>query len=224
LYISKISELNALRRESLEKLQALVINKLTRSPVKVNEKSFKNKPRENIKVSILLSQLNPDFDYTKMEDVNRVYISLRCFLDNKNNNVINDITSLFNTYLYLPAVINLNYINLLDAYIASFTSKYDIKGFVFSTIGQFGAIKDNEKYKDFDFIGNYTLNVFNNYTIEELSRNGLNTITLSPELTKRDLQNIVSPANKELIVYGKLKVMTSKYCLLGKANRLLPYM
>ena len=224
LYIPKISELNALRRDALKKLENAVINNFNRQHISVKEKSFKNKSHLNPKVSLLLSQLNPKFDYTKMEDVDRVYVPLRCFRDNKNKNVINDITSKFNTYIYLPAVVNLNYMNLLDAYITAFISRYDIKGFVFSSIGEFGFIKDNEKYKNFDFIGNYTLNVFNNYSIDELSKNGLSTITLSPELSRKDIQNIASTADKELIVYGKLKVMTTKYCLLGQTNRMFSHM
>jgi len=225
LYISKLSQINALRRDTLEKVEKLIIQRFERSKVKIKEKCFKDMPHSKPKVSILLSQLNPCFDYTKMEDVDRVYVPLRCFRDNKNKDVIKDITSKFNTYIYLPAVINLNYMNLLDAYITSFISKYDIKGFVFSSIGELGFIRDSEKYKGFDFIGNYTLNVFNNYSLDELSSAGLNTVTLSPELSKKDIQNISScSSNKELIVYGKLKVMTIKYCLLGQSNRLLSHM
>ena len=67
---------------------------------------------------MLLSQLNTEFDYTKMEDVDRVYIPLRCFRNVKNKNIIKTITSKFNTYIYLPTVINLNYLNLFDIYIA----------------------------------------------------------------------------------------------------------
>lgn len=225
LYISKLSQINALRRDTLEKVEKLIIQRFERSKVKIKEKCFKDMPHSKPKVSILLSQLNPCFDYTKMEDVDRVYVPLRCFRDNKNKDVIKDITSKFNTYIYLPAVINLNYMNLLDAYITSFISKYDIKGFVFSSIGELGFIRDSEKYKGFDFIGNYTLNVFNNYSLDELSSAGLSTVTLSPELSKKDIQNISScSSNKELIVYGKLKVMTIKYCLLGQSNRLLSHM
>ncbi len=225
LYISKLSQINALRRDILEKLKKVIIQRFERNEVKIKEKSFKDSAHSNPKVSMLLAQLNPSFDYTNMENVNRVYVPLRCFRDSKNKEVIKDITSKFNTYIYLPAVMNLNYMNLLDAYITSFISKYDIKGFVFSSIGEFGFIKDSKKYKDFDFIGNYTLNVFNNYSVDELSSEGLSTITLSPELSKKDIQEIASShANKELIVYGKLKVMTTNYCLLGQSNRLLSYM
>lgn len=224
LYISKISEINNLRRTVLEKLESSVIKKFERKSIDIIEYRFSDISHNDTKISLLLSELNTSFDYTKLDYVDRIYIPLRLFRDNNNKNVISDITSKFNTYIYLPAVINLNYLNLLDAYITSFVSKYDIKGFVFSSIGEFGFIRDNQKYKNFDFIANYTLNIFNNYTINEIAKYGINTVTLSPELNKNDIKNIISPANKELIVYGKLKVMTAKYCLLGGTNRLLSYL
>ena len=222
LYIPKLSKINSLRREALEKLETLVARKFIRVPINVAKKSFEDKPHSKAKISLLLLELNPDFDYTKLEKVDRIYVPFRCFLDTKNQDIIMHLTSTYNTYIYLPSVINLNYSNLLDNYISSFINKYNIKGFVFSSIGELGFIKYNEKYKKFDFISNYTLNVFNDYTIEELTKNGVNTITLSPELNKNDIQNIKSPINKELIVYGKLKVMTTKYCLLGNSNSCYP--
>lgn len=222
LYVPKLSLINSLRREALDKLQFLISRKYTRVPVEIKEKSFEDKTHSKVKISLLLLELNKSFDYTKLENVDRIYIPLRSFLDTKNKSIINDISSNFNTYIYLPSVINLNYSNLLDIHISSFTKEFDIKGFVFSSIGEFGFIKNNEKYKNLDFVANYTLNVFNNYSVEELTKNGMSTITLSPELNKNEIQNIKSVADKELIVYGKLKVMTSKYCLLGTSNNCYP--
>ena len=221
LYISNLSTLNALRRELLEKMQAMVVRKFTRVPVEVKEKSFENKPCSNTKISLLLSQINPDFDYSKLEHVDRVYIPLRCLRNSKNRNAIKVITSKFDSYIYLPTVINLNFLNLSDIFITATLSLYDIKGIVLSSIGQLDFTK-NERYKHLDFIANYTLNIFNDYTLDELSKNNINTITLSPELNKMDIQKMSSPVDKELIVYGKLKVMAAKYCLLGSSNGCYP--
>ncbi len=224
LYVAKLSELNNLRRTALQKLETLIVRKFTRVPVEVRQKHFIDKEHtSNIKISLLLSELNSNFDYSNIEGADRVYISLRCIRDIKNKKAVKDITSKFDTYIYLPAVMNLNYMNLLDNQISSIISTYNIRGFVLSNAGNFTFLK-NEKYKNFDFVGNYTLNVFNDYTANLLANYGLSSIALSPELCKNDIQNINCSANKELIVYGKIKVMTTKYCLLGNANRLLPYL
>lgn len=136
LYIPHLSQINSLRREALEKMEFLVARKFTRVPIKVMKKTFEQKPHTGTKFSLLLSQINPDFKYNKLEKIDRVYIPLRCFRNVKNKHAIKTLTSKFDTYIYLPAVINLNYLNLLDSFIASFVASYDIKGFVFSSIGE----------------------------------------------------------------------------------------
>lgn len=223
LYLPKLSEINALRREVLQKLENLVVKKFVRSPIKIKEKTFaEHTHSSNVKFSLLLSELDPTFQYQDLEQVDRIYIPYRCFRDPKNKDVLKTITSLFDTYIYLPGVIHANFLNLFDAYITSFLTKYRIKGFVFSNIGEFHFIKDSKKYQNYDFIANYTLNAFNNYSMDSLAKNGISTITLSPELHKQDIQKMASMIQKELIVYGKLKVMTSKYCFLGSSNSCYP--
>lgn len=221
LYIPKLSEINSLRRNLLKKLEEIVVKKFIRAEIKVKLKETVEKEHKETKISLLLSQLNPNFDYLKIDEVDRIYIPLRCFRTQRNKEIISKITSKFNTYIYLPAVMNLNYLNLLDSYITTFVTNYDIKGFVFSSMGELRTIADM-KYKKFDIISNYTINVFNNHTIEELEKKGISTVTLSPELNKIDIQNMKSNTNRELIVYGKLKVMASKYCLFGSSNGCYP--
>jgi hypothetical protein len=69
---------------------------------------------------------------------------------------------------------------------------------------------------DYEFICNYTFNIFNDLTINELP---YDTVTLSPELNKLDLQNFSANTKSELIVYGRTPLMNSNYCLLGKTNK-----
>ncbi len=221
LYLPKLSEINALRREVLNKVETLVSRKLERVPAHVKLRNFEDKIHSSPKVSLLLLNINPDFDYTKLENVDRVYIPLRSFRNVKARKAIQDISSRFNLYIYMPTIVNLNDTNILSIFISSFVSMYNIKGFVISNVGELELMKE-DKYKNLDFIANYTMNVFNDYTINELSKKYVNTITLSPELSKDDIRNMHSPIDKELIVYGKIKVMTSKYCLLGRSNLCYP--
>jgi len=95
-------------------------------------------------------------------------------------------------------------------------SKYTIKGFVVSNISQYELL---DKYKNYEFIGNYSLNIFNNYSSEELYSLGFNKFTISPELDKSSINNICSSISSELIAYGNLPVMNTNYCLLGKSNK-----
>lgn len=221
LYIPKLSQINALRRDVLKKLEDLVKLKFTRVPIKVKEKTFEDKTHNKVKISMLLSQINPSFDYTKLDSIDRVYIPLRCFRDTNNKDAIKDINSKFDTYIFLPTVINSNYLNLLNNIMSTIVSTYKIKGFVFSNIGELSIIK-NAIEGDFEFISNYTLNIFNDYSLDECQKHGLSSIILSPELNKTDIQNMNSSIDKELIVYGRIRVMTIKYCLLGNSNSCYP--
>ena len=45
---------------------------------------------------------------------------------------------------------------------------------------------------------------------------GLNSTTLSPELTDYEFENF---KNQDIIIYGKIPVMTNQYCYLGKSNK-----
>ena len=218
LYVPKISEINALRRAALDKLTFLINRKFTRVPISVKSKCFKDKSHSRLRFALMLLELNPDFDYTRLEQVDRVYIPLRCFLDNKNKKALRDISSKFDVFVCLPMVINLNYSNLLDSYISDIVSNYSVKGVLFSSLGELGVIS---KYPELEAVANYNLNVFNNYSINELEKYKVSAITLSPELNKDDIIGICSGVDKEIIVYGRLKLMTCKYCLIGSSNRLL---
>ncbi len=221
LYIPKISEINALRRYALKKLEELVCLKFTRVPVKVKTRDFKDKKHIPFKTSLCLMDMNTSFDYSKLEDVDRVYIPLKFFEHSGYKDCISAINTKFDTYIYIPTILTSNYYNLIWNTINSALAEFNISGFVFSNLSSIIKMKEPE-YKKYDFIANYTLNTFNNYSAYELSRIGVDTVTLSPELNKSDIQNISSNIDKELIVYGRLKVMSSRYCLLGHSNLCYP--
>ena len=84
-----------------------------------------------------------------------------------------------------------------------------------------------KKYPNkFEYIANYTLNIYNLYTKNELKNMGIRTFTISPELDKEStlsLCNTISLENNvELIVYGATPLMTINYCLLGDTNKCYP--
>lgn len=92
-------------------------------------------------------------------------------------------------------------------------------------IGGYGSI---EKYKDsnIDLISDYSFNVSNYMDVALLSNLGVKRITLSEELDKTHINNIVKNyydnfntyPNLELIIYGRAKLMHSKYCVLKRLN------
>lgn len=92
-------------------------------------------------------------------------------------------------------------------------------------IGGYGGIY---KYKDTNpFVTDYSLNVVNATSCYELHRLGAKRVTLSYELNKKQIKDLLTAyyaANEgypalEMIVYGRAPLMFTKYCPLKKMNQ-----
>lgn len=228
LYVPSISTLNELRRTALEKVEQEILSRAKRTLLDLSRKSKESityTPNvKNPEISVLFRQLDLDFDYTKLdkEKITNIYVSLELFISKKYSKVISYFSDNYNLYIYVPSIIKTNYKNIALSTIEQAIMVYNIKGFVISNIGDFELLK---KYsKDYEFIGNYTLNVFNNNTMEEYRKLGLSRITLSRELNQELIKEMLANANinTEMIVYGNLPLMASSYCFLGKTNKCYP--
>ena len=232
LFVPNIS-LNELRRHALSKIEDAVLNKLSRN----YNKDFKNKFEDtdntlistnttnikmtNKKINILLNLLHTEYDYTLINGVDNVYIPFKYFIDKKYKETIFKITNKFNTYIYLPTISKDYYLNFIKNNLLKITETYKISGFVVSNLGELEILKNIFKDKEINITANYTFNIFNNYSEEELSSLGFNTFTISPELDRFSITSILKnkKTSSELIIYGKTPVMNSNYCLLGNSNK-----
>ena len=234
LHIPSISTLNELRRTALEKLEKEIENRVYRKSPEIsitkNENCLiKNETNnvttyDNPKISLLLRNINKNFDYSKLDNskINRIYLPFKLFLNKFYKLQIEELSKKNDLYIYLPNIIRSNFKNIILHSLNKILDEFNIKGFVISNIADFKLL---EKYKDsHSFIGNYTLNCFNNSTFEEYMNLGLDCTTISRELNKNEINEILrtSNNNKELIVYGNLPIMSTNYCFLGKANHCYP--
>lgn len=212
LFIPKISILNDLRRNALTGLENLIIKKMTRT---INstciEQSDVIKTVHPPKVCLLLNKLLPDYDYSNLKNIDKLYIPLKFFIDQYYIDIIDLLCEKYNTYVYMPTIIRDN----KDLNISNISKKHSIKGAVISNISQI------KYFKNLEIIGNYNLNVFNKFGATQLSNLGINTFTISPELNKQEVINIIETTTlpSELIVYGKTPLMTNNYCYLGSSNK-----
>lgn len=237
LFLPKLSMLNELRRTALENVENYALNEIHRelkadinekinkksNPIKKNNLDTKN---HSPKISLLLNILNPEFDYTKLDSVDDIYIPLKYFADRKYENILKVLTERFTTYIYLPTVKKINYRNLFYNNVENSISKYEIRGFVISNIGNIQLLNSlsYDSNKSFKIVANYTFNVFNTNTILELKKLGISRFTISPELDKTAMLNLCDTnyLQKELIVYGKIPLLNMNYCLLGKTDQCYP--
>ena len=224
LFLPKVSVLNELRRDALDKVYKYAISNIKREKYIIDLESIKPyKSQKNNSISVLLNILSLNYDYSKLENITNIYIPLKYFSNQKYENILEVLQRKFNLYIYMPTIIKANYKNLFYNEINNTIKKYNIKGFVISNISNLKLLEKIENFK-FDIIANYTLNVFNKYTINELKKLNIKRFTISPESNKEIIESLcnTSPLPKELIVYGNTPLMNINYCPLGRTNKCLP--
>ena len=255
LFIPKLSILNELRRTAIDLVYEYIEKNSKRTLDSKNDTknidTNKNILSENIdksnikdihskKISLLLNNLNLNFDYSNLHDIDKLYLPAKYFNDDKYIDILTLLTNKFNTYIYMPTILKDNFNNLFKSIISKAINAYLIKGFVVSNLGSINLVKDvlnmnniednnisekNKKYKEnkkYELISNYTFNIINPYSISRLSDLNIDTYTISPELDFDNINNLYifnNNINSELIVYGKIPIMNTNYCFLGKSNK-----
>lgn len=240
IFIPGIKEINKIRRSLLSQIENIIINRIKRNTSNLTDdyinklltneyidNPISNNIKSNTKhIAIYLNEIHTDFDYTKLskEYIDKIYIPLRHFNNKNYSNEIKTITENFKTYIYIPAIVKSNYKNIIKHSLDIMINKYHVAGFVISSLGDF-VLLDNYK-DDYEFIGNFSLNAFNQISINTLANLGLSKITLSPELNLNDITYISNTKKAdiplELIVYGNIPVMKMNYCVLGNSNKCYP--
>ncbi len=230
LHIPHISDLNNIRRTIIEKLENEILSisrpdKNVSNSIKCDFKHQTEKKaakQQDKKISLLLEQINLEYDYSKLNGIDKIYIPIKYFADNNYSDVLMKLSKSFKLYVYMPTIIKTNYKNLIMNSLDEIIKKFNIVGFVISNYSNFSFL---EKYiNHYEIVANYTMNVFNMYSINELKQLGVTSITPSVELDSEILNKIISNSSLpvELIAYGRNILMNSSYCLLGKTNKCYP--
>ena len=236
LHLSKLSILNELRRTALDKVYGYALSKINRQlPKNISDLRF-NKNNEtldnmrnlaatmlnikNKKTSLLLNIINLEYDYSKLENVDNIYIPLKYFLNKKYEQILEVLNTKAKLYIYFPTILKENYKNLFYTIAKNTVQKYDIKGFVVSNISNIKMLNDlfEDLKQHFKIVANYTFNVFNSNTVLELKQLDISRFTISPESDKETIFNLCNfnYLQKELIVYGKTPLLNMNYCLLRR--------
>lgn len=248
IFIPKLSTLNDLRRTILQMVEQYAIKTMIRTSLEIDKKVENNNETSNnltkydnsqgeqffntnnlikkAKLSLLLNILHKDYDYSKLNDIENVYIPLKYFSMKDYQEILHILDKKFNVYIYMPTIIKSNYKNLLSNNIESTLSNYDIKGFVISNICNLKLLNTlfSDMNKNLELITNYTFNVYNSHTIKELKKLGICKYTISPELNKSMIHNLCNYVDlpNEIIIYGRTPLLNMNYCLLGETDKCYP--
>lgn len=127
-----ISSINELRRNCLDAYEnKFKISLLKSSSINFNFKdsNINNTISKDKKVSVLLNKINNNFDYTKLINIDNIYLPFKYFLNPENEATILKIISInnINTYILLPTIIKDNYKNLINNNLNKILEKFKIK-------------------------------------------------------------------------------------------------
>ena len=230
LFLPSIKILNELRRTAIQDITLIAQGRILRKSTvlsSISDITEDDKKKVSKRtVSVLLNVLDNSEKYENLKGVTQIYIPLKYFANKKYFAQLSKISTKFDTYIYLPTIIKSNYKNLLNNVVDNSVEQFPIKGFVISNLSScILAEMLKEKYGNrFEFIGNYTLNVYNKNTVQELKKLGLTKLTISPELDSLAIKGLTknSLLKQELIVYGRTPLMNTNYCFLGKTNKCYP--
>ena len=225
IYIPKISSINALRRDALNALYQKGINNFTRilpSKLPSTELVHQHVLPSIRTYSVLLNSIDISMDYSSLKNVDRVYIPLKFFIKKEFESKLLEISQFTDCYIDIPTIVRDNFRNVFYNNFDEKVNKFNIKGLVISNLS---GIEFMMKYVGkLDIVSKYTLNIYNNHTIDELKKVGVNRVTISPELDTDTLIDLCNNSSlpTEFLVYGKLPVMHIQYCPLGKSNKCYP--
>lgn len=207
-----IGALNSMRRNAIEGLNALRTAldrpKMDNEEYKRKvEKYFKfpekNNSRRNISISVNTKE---QFDKLQLDNLDRIYIG---FDEDLRESILKVKKKNKEVYINTDRIMYEEELNRLKDKIDSV--KDIIDGVSVSNIGTLEFIKENYNLKLHGHIG---LNIFNSFTVRALEEEGVESVTLSPELTLKQIGEIgrKSSIGIETIGYGYLPLMTMKHC------------
>ncbi|HHV99749.1 MAG TPA: U32 family peptidase [Clostridiaceae bacterium] len=221
-----LSKLNELRRKVLEEMEVRRGNKYparTFGKQVENEKRIYNFPgnsrngmknflEKRFKVSVLFYKWREDLISEKLE-ADRLYINVSDFLNAEKREIAMELKNRGKEiFAWIPSITRGNYHHIIPSALEAAGKCLD--GVL---IGNLGSISYVSRYPGLKIMGDYSLNVFNVFSEKELSAKGLYGITLSPEMTMKQINNFESEdrLQREIVVYGRIPVMTSEYCHVG---------
>lgn len=209
-----VSEINNLRRSALEEFEKLKTGRYKRSiSVDFKEIPAAGKNQSEPKVSAFFYSQDMAVDYTSL-NVERLYLPLGFFLNKEHESILQKLREKgCEVFLWLPSVTRGNYDRLIGTRLPDII-KGKADGLL---IGNAGHIRLASEMPELKIFGDYSLNLFNSYSINEIEKLDLKGAALSIELTLEQIRKMNLPFDfeAEVIVYGRLPLMTSEYCPAG---------
>ncbi|HAN10403.1 MAG TPA: peptidase U32 [Clostridiales bacterium] len=206
IYIN-ISKINELRREAISQFEEEILQNRRRTIVgcvpKCSPKTHINSQKT---ITVLVKSLE-QFRAAVESGVSRIYIDIFDF--KQDIKILLELARKkdIEIYVALPHILRKKNTDKFYKEIYDKLEKSDIDGYLIRTFGEFEITKDSKKKKVID----YTLNLYNNRSIGFWLEQGVENVTISPELNVSEI-GLLSE-NQEIVIYGKLPVMVIEQCI-----------
>ena len=219
-----ISELNNIRRLAAQELEELIVRSYKRQVQSVYIKADGINNTEGItgtnkQAKPLLSAMfyseSRGVELSKL-DVDRFYIPFNQLLSRDRQKDIEEARSTGKEiYAAIPAITRGKWNELVKNNIKKIEPIID--GFLCGSLSTLNILKQYQTVDSTKLFGDYSLNVLNGRTLEELKELGFSGAMLSYELNLRNIEQLDIPDGflVEAGVCGKIPVMTSEYCPIG---------
>lgn len=113
----------------------------------------------------------------------------------------------------LPRILNEGQSEALFAQLQKLSGAEGRPAVMVSNLGELAMLQALDK--EWPFEVDYTLNVFNQESLEYFLSLGAQKVTLSPELNHEQLEQLAGWPRTEVLVFGDLEMMVSEYCPMG---------
>lgn len=215
-----ISELNNIRRSAAEQLEQKRILSFKKESTNFDKRTFNlnsyfpgnvKKINKDKKISAIFYDYPYGMDFKDL-DVDRVYLPFTEIMVNEGLKSIHEAGK--EVYAYIPAVIRGNYTEILKKNLQKVSEFVD--GFLAGSPAAYAIIRE-KLGNNVPVVGDFTINIINSYSLNRLKELGFNGGTISCELNMSQITQMKYPEDfdTELVVYGKVPVMTSEYCPVG---------
>lgn len=198
-----ISAINEMRREVVKKLENKILEKSINrvlNPYNFVERSNRVKIKsKDSKIKVFFNKFE-DLDKTNLSNIDEIIIRAKD-LEKFKKKYKREVSIYLDKFYSYRELENLRNYILKDKV---------VEGVWINNLSEYYIFKDEDVKINAD-IG---LNIFNSNSAEFFYNLGLNSITISPELNSRQIQEIVknNSVDFNLISYGRVPVMTMKHC------------
>ncbi|MDU5275014.1 MAG: DUF3656 domain-containing protein [Peptoniphilus lacydonensis] len=198
-----ISAINEMRREVVKKLENKILEKSINrvlNPYNFVEGSNRAKIKsKDSKIKVFFNKFE-DLDKTNLSNIDEIIIRAKD-LEKFKKKYKREVSIYLDKFYSYRELENLRNYILKDKV---------VEGVWINNLSEYYIFKDDDVKINAD-IG---LNIFNSNSAEFFYNLGLNSITISPELNSRQIQEIVknNSVDFNLISYGRVPVMTMKHC------------